>query len=74
MSKRDNYCTTFVSKDGGHSFGAGRQHYLGEEGDFNRAAIRRGLGFARQLDLDIYFSSPTKRDIIAVAVLVRSEG
>jgi len=71
---RDYYCTTFISKDGGYSFGAGRQQYLGEEGQRNRAAIRRNCGFAKQMDLKIQVSSPVKRDILAIAVLVRAEG
>lgn len=72
--KRDNYCTTFISKDGGYSYGAGKQHYLGEEGDRNHAAIRRNLGFAKQMGLAIEFSSPTKRDLLAIGILIRTEG
>lgn len=69
---RDAWLTTFLSKDG-RPFGSGKPHFMGEEGARNTPAIRRGIGFCRDLRVKFVYTSPTKRDIIAMYVMVREE-
>lgn len=70
---RDAWLTTFIAKDG-RPFGSGKQHHMGEEGARNKPAIRRGLGFCRDMSVKWRYTSPTKRDILAMYVMVREEG
>lgn len=70
---RDAILTTFLSKDG-RPFGSGKEHFMGEEGARNTPAIRRNLGFCRDLKVKFRYTSPTKRDVLAMYVMVREEG
>lgn len=70
---RDCYCTIWLAKDGAHSFNAATEHYLGEEGAFVQTAIRRRMGQCRQAVARVRFTSPVRRDVIAMAVQVGGE-
>lgn len=73
MPQRDCYLTMKVAKDA-TNFGAATEHFLGEEGAFNVPAIRRRLGTSRQFVLRCSMTSPTRIDVLGMAVQVTREG
>jgi len=70
---RDAWMTVKVAKDGSRNYGAATQHFLGEEGAFCVPVIRRRLGIARQLVTRNSVSSPTRVDILAMAIQAELE-
>lgn len=70
---RDAWMTITVAKDGSKNYGAATQHFLGEEGAFCVPVIRRRMGTARQMTVKCSISSPTRVDILALAVEAEQE-
>lgn len=71
---RDAWATTWLSKNGAYAFVAGTQHYLGEPGQRLHPVIRRNCGIGRQFSLKFATTSPSKRDVLGIAILIRGEG
>lgn len=70
---RDAYITLWVAKDGSRNYGAATQHFLGEEGAFCVPVIRRRMGSSRQFAVRVSCTSPTRVDILAMAIEAEQE-
>ena len=57
-----------VSKDGGRTWGAERWISLGKIGEYNKKAIWRSLGIAKQFTFKIKVSDPNKRYLLGAYV------
>lgn len=70
---RDAWLTLWISKDGNRDFGAARQAFLGEEGDFRDQVTFRRLGQCRRMGVKVSITSPTRVDVLALEADISRE-
>lgn len=64
----DRKVTVFISRDGGHNFGPGRECSMGELGEYrNRVRLRR-LGRSEQFCAKIRVTSPISMDHLGAVI------